>query len=228
MENGIEENNQQQLLDALKALRECKNVNTLTNEQRNTLTNASTEDLCEAYVQIDTFDVDKCCSFENPYCAYGLCCTGALTTATLYSTLLPMLCGPITPYEGEFLTWRGISAIFGGISGIFLLPIAEGVDALATYYELEKEKRDLANNTHLISRSNYFLPILKKIISFHSYSETDRNNIKQTITNLCRRRLILQMGLPENYDASTACSDNNNSTISIDSVNNVIVQNDQL
>ena len=26
MENGIEENNQQQLLDALKALRECKDI----------------------------------------------------------------------------------------------------------------------------------------------------------------------------------------------------------
>ena len=129
MENSIGENNrQQQLLDALKALRECKEVSDLSGAQQNALTNASANDLYNAYIQIDTFDIGKCCSFENPCCAYGLCCAGVLTSAILCATVMPSLCDAITSYQGDSIGWAYIHGKGGGImSGLLLSPAIGGI-----------------------------------------------------------------------------------------------------
>ena len=133
MENSIGENNrQQQLLDALKALRECKEVSDLSGAQQNALTNASANDLYNAYIQIDTFDIGKCCSFENPCCAYGLCSAGVLTSAILCATVMPSLCRAIPPYQGEsiggaYFHGKGVAMIVGGISGLLLSPAIGGI-----------------------------------------------------------------------------------------------------
>ena len=88
-------------------------------------------------------------------------------------------------------------------------------NALETYDELERKKRKLINKDCRISSSDNFLPTLKRIISFHSYSETDRKNIEQAIKTLCQQYLDL-------HEASTTYNNNNTSQFNIHNVNNTI------
>ena len=201
MENEKEkkEKNKQKLLDALKALRECRDIATLSDDHTEALYNASAQDLYEAYVQIDTFDVDKCCSFENPYCAYGLCCAGTLATAALCGTVWPFLCNnmpsaplpsntpPIVSYHHGY----GVGQAVIAASLVTLGPVIGGVAALNEHETRAKKKEEKMKKTYDYIRHGHnvsFYSALKKIISFHSYNDTERERINTMIKALCERR----------------------------------------
>ena len=218
MENGIEENNQQQLLDALKALRECKDIKNFSHDHTEALCNASAEDLCEAYLDIDTyFDKDKCFSIENPCCAYGLCAGGILTTAALCGTVMPCICNSIPtpshgiPYgPGMVCLSCEIGALVSMAIGPMIAPAAGGVLALCEHKaRAEKKEKKINQIADDIKQHNdekqSFLEKLKKIISFHSYYDTERDNIKIAIQQLCKSK--------QNYNKEIKESNNNGATI---------------
>ena len=234
MENEKEkkEKNKQILSNALKVLRECKEVGNLSVEHINTLNSASTDDLYEAYLDIDTyFNADKCFSIENPCCAYGLCCTGILTTATLCGTVLPCMYNSIStppneiPYEilsgsgTAYLRGRGIGAVLSIASIPMVAPAVGGVLALCAHknrVNIKAEKinqiADDAKQYNDGEQKDIFLKKLKEIISFHSYNDTERNNIKNAIQQLCNGK--------QNYNKEIKESNNGHAIINNDQEKN--------
>ena len=212
------ENNKQILSNALKALRECKEVNDLPEEHRNALNSADADDLYNAYLDIDTyFDKDKCFSIENPCCAYGLCAGGILTTAALCGTVMPCICNSIPtpshgiPYgPGMVCLSCEIGALVSMAIGPMIAPAAGGVLALCEHKaRAEKKEKKINQIADDIKQHNdekqSFLEKLKKIISFHSYYDTERGNIKNAIQQLCKSK--------QNYNKEIKESKDNGETI---------------
>ncbi|MBQ7551982.1 MAG: hypothetical protein IJT15_00845 [Rickettsiales bacterium] len=219
------ENNKQILSNALKALRECKEVSGLSEEHRNALNSADADKLYEAYLDIDTyFDKDKCFSIENPCCAYGLCAGGILATAALCGTVCctngPCAVGILTASTlcGTVCVCSGIPDDLGpGVGTVLAVPIIPmiapavgGVLALGAHKYRAKDKeneiKQIANDTEQYNDGEQdFLKKLKEIISFHSYYDTERDNIKNTIEKLCNSK--------QNYNKIPMEANNGNATI---------------
>ena len=222
------EDNKQILSNALKALRECKEVSSLSEAQQNVLTNANADDLYNAYLDIDTyFDTNKCFSIENPCCAYGLCAGGILTTAALCGTVMPCICSSISttpneiPYEilsgsgTAYYRGRGIGAVLSIASIPMVAPAVGGVLALCEHkfraQDKENKIKQIADDTEQHNngqQENIFLKKLKEIISFHSYYDTERNNIKNTIEKLCNSKQNYNK-IPMEANNSSAIINNN-------------------
>ena len=224
-EKEKEEKNKQILSNALKALRECKDIGELSNDHTGALYNASADDLYRAYLDIDTyFNADKCFSFENPCCAYGLCCAGTLATAALCGTVWPRICNTISPTPSDMIPYGTRSVPAGDYpsgegAGVLvnmgiittMAPVAIGVLALCEHKHRAKKKNKIKqiaddNGQHNDGeQKNVFLKKLKEIISFHSYYDTERDNIKNAIRQLCDSK--------QNYNKELQEANNNNATI---------------
>ena len=217
-EKEKEEKNKQILSNALKALRECKDIRELSNDHTEALYNASAKDLYKAYLDIDTyFNADKCFSIENPCCAYGLCAGGILTTATLWATLLPCVYNsiPTTPPGTPFGTayFRGLLGVAGLVT---TAPAIGGVLALCKHKHRAKIKEQEINQIVNVTehnndgeQKNIFLKKLKEIISFHSYNDEEKSNINSAIAKLYQRFNPVSL----NYEHSPQPLNNTNADI---------------